>query len=275
MKKHALLIGMNYINTDKELYGCIIDTNKFDTILTQKYGFTTTKMTDLTNTKPTKNNIISAIDNLIKSSDKYSEIIIYYSGYGCDFETTGSCIVPLDYESSGYIDNGDIMDMVKVSKCHIKIIFDACFNGTFVALNYNYYNINENKCFSTTPNFNNNNLIIVISSYLNGNMNRNSSVSKSHNTFSIILCSLLENENNVNLNNFLETCRTLLLGSNQNIIIASNKKLNLNNFILLSNNSVQQNPQEQNKSRDRSLIKKTLFTNFQTYHVGKYFNVLK
>ena len=59
--KKALLIGINYLNTDYELSGCIDDTNRMNSLLTN-YGFNDIKiLTDLTPVKPTKANILNEI----------------------------------------------------------------------------------------------------------------------------------------------------------------------------------------------------------------------
>jgi hypothetical protein len=57
--KFAVLIGINYRNTPKELYGCINDTTNINNMLQAKYGFNNfVFLTDDTNKKPTKENII-------------------------------------------------------------------------------------------------------------------------------------------------------------------------------------------------------------------------
>ena len=59
--KKALLIGINYLNTPYELSGCIDDANRMHNLL-NSYGFKDIKMlTDLTNQKPTRDNILAEI----------------------------------------------------------------------------------------------------------------------------------------------------------------------------------------------------------------------
>ena len=57
--KYAALIGLNYRNTPNEIYGCINDTTNIKNMLETKYGFNNfVFLTDDTNNKPTKENII-------------------------------------------------------------------------------------------------------------------------------------------------------------------------------------------------------------------------
>ena len=60
--KKALLVGINYINTQDELNGCINDVNVMSNKLRIDYGFKSiTILTDETAYKPTRNNIIKEI----------------------------------------------------------------------------------------------------------------------------------------------------------------------------------------------------------------------
>ena len=56
--KKALLIGINYIGTQNQLYGCISDVNSIKDRI-KKEGFNDIKeLTDLTSEKPTRDNIL-------------------------------------------------------------------------------------------------------------------------------------------------------------------------------------------------------------------------
>ncbi len=58
MAKKALLIGINYIGTNVQLTGCINDINNISNVLT-KLKYSCTCLTDQSNVKPTKTNIIN------------------------------------------------------------------------------------------------------------------------------------------------------------------------------------------------------------------------
>ena len=66
--KKALLIGINYLNTSKELAGCINDMLNIKCKLISDYKFLEsdiTVMTDNTNIQPTKINILNTLKNIL------------------------------------------------------------------------------------------------------------------------------------------------------------------------------------------------------------------
>ena len=59
--KKALLIGINYRNTDNELTGCINDVNELKNILVKKCGYQDIiVVSDDAKIKPTKDNILNS-----------------------------------------------------------------------------------------------------------------------------------------------------------------------------------------------------------------------
>ena len=80
--KKALLVGINYIGTSNELYGCINDVNSIKERITTK-GFTNINtLTDLTIQKPTKENILLEFKNLLINSQAGDLLLFLYSGHG-------------------------------------------------------------------------------------------------------------------------------------------------------------------------------------------------
>jgi hypothetical protein len=68
--KRGLLIGINYNGTDAQLNGCINDTMSIHTALTSSYGFKTDDIsiiTDDTEKKPTRDEILSAFKSFLES----------------------------------------------------------------------------------------------------------------------------------------------------------------------------------------------------------------
>ncbi len=153
MKKAALLIGINYINTSYELSGCITDVNNIETLLKNKLKFTEiTKITD-NDIKPTKKNILNEFDNILKKiNNGYKEIWIHYSGHGNriydhsndELDTYDEVILPLDYQSSGVIKddylNQNFLKKITNPNCKIFIFFDCCNSGTQMDLKWQYKN---------------------------------------------------------------------------------------------------------------------------------------
>ena len=164
----AVLFGLNYLNSEYKLNGCINDVNMIKNYLI-KYLYVEpnniTICTDLTETKPTKKNIINLIEqNINEVNEKYDILWIHYSGHG-DYildknndENKKNDIINGDGKY-GYdeilctIDNDFISDdefnelFSKLNKNKKLIcIFDCCHSGTILDLKYKY-NYNKNICY--------------------------------------------------------------------------------------------------------------------------------
>jgi len=156
LNKKALLIGINYINTPYELTGCIDDTNRMKTLLTS-YGFNDIKiLTDLADLKPTKNNILNEIKNLITSSRSGDVLFLYYSGHGSyTYDRNGDETDKRD-EMLISLDALPILDdeLKTILQNHLSReitivgMFDSCHSGTILDLKFNYLDSNNyNKYF--------------------------------------------------------------------------------------------------------------------------------
>lgn len=155
--KKALLIGINYINTPNELYGCINDTNNVKELLEKKYNYKIFNiLTDYTNIKPTKQHIISELTELLINANNGDCIFFLYSGHGtCTIDLNNDeqdgqdeMIFPLDAvdintcildDEINLIINSNLKEGVKLF-----MLFDSCFSGTVVDLKYNYLTNNIN-----------------------------------------------------------------------------------------------------------------------------------
>lgn len=149
MSKKALLIGINYINSQNELYGCINDVINMRNMLIDAYGYDSNNITVLreyTDNLPTRLNIINNLISIVSQSGNLKELWIHYSGHGSQIgdrnndETDGldEIIVPLDYQDSGFITDDVIFNIVKNSKCPTILIFDSCSSGTICDLMWNF-----------------------------------------------------------------------------------------------------------------------------------------
>jgi hypothetical protein len=153
--KKALLIGINYINTNVSLQGCIDDIINMRNVLQNNYLYDSITMLrdDITtnpNLIPTRSNILSALNALILASSNCSEIWIHYSGHGARIrdingdEASGydSMIVPVDYLTAGFIIDDDLYSIIRNSKCKTIILADSCNSGTVIDLpwSFNYVN---------------------------------------------------------------------------------------------------------------------------------------
>lgn len=150
--KKALLCGLNYIGTPNELFGCINDTNNIKNLLEREpfnYNYFNI-LTDKTNKKPIRKNILSELTNLLVYSNEGDRLFFLYSGHGtCTADLNGDesdrqdeLIVPLDANSIGTCILDD--DIKKIITKYLKkgvtlfMLFDSCFSGTIVDLKYNF-----------------------------------------------------------------------------------------------------------------------------------------
>jgi hypothetical protein len=154
--KFALLIGINYKNTHKELYGCINDTKNIQNILQTKYGFKNfVFLTDDTNNKPTKQNIIYALTKLLVNSISGDSLFFLYSGHGTctadlnndELDRQDELIVPINATNiKSCILDDELNQIIKNNlKPGVKLfaLFDSCFSGTILDLKYNFDNLDN------------------------------------------------------------------------------------------------------------------------------------
>ena len=157
--KNALLIGINYVGTNNELNGCINDIEYIKERIS-KNGFNNINiLTDNTNIKPTKINILNAFKSLLTNSQSGDLLFFAYSGHGSydidknGDETTGydQMIVPLDLDC---ILDDDLKSIIQTNlKTGVTLfaMFDSCFSGSVLDLRYqymdslNYDNYTENN----------------------------------------------------------------------------------------------------------------------------------
>jgi hypothetical protein len=154
--KKALLIGINYINTPYQLYGCIDDTARMKELLTL-YGFNNCKIiTDLTRIKPTKENILNEFKNLIVNAKSGDVLFFYYSGHGSytfdinNDETDRRDEVLFSLDLKGVLDD-ELKSIIQTNLRNditIVAMFDSCHSGTMLDLKYNYLDSNNYDNYS-------------------------------------------------------------------------------------------------------------------------------
>jgi hypothetical protein len=149
MSKKALLIGINYVGTSSALNGCINDvTNMKAYLLTKGYSDANiTVLTDETNIKPTRANILNFLLSLILSDA--NTLFFHYSGHGTFVtdengdETDGKdeCICPIDYTVAGMVLDDEIRGLLQCLNTNksMTIILDSCYSGSASDLCWNLY----------------------------------------------------------------------------------------------------------------------------------------
>ncbi|KZV90872.1 peptidase C14 [Exidia glandulosa HHB12029] len=149
-KKKALCIGINYAGTSAELRGCHNDARNV-----QRFGY---QMDDivvlldgLPNPRqwPTKQNIIAAMQWLVRDARPNDSLFFHYSGHGGQTKDTDGdeadghdeTIYPMDFEQAGHIID-DEMHAIMVQPlppgCRLTAIFDCCHSGSALDLPYIY-----------------------------------------------------------------------------------------------------------------------------------------
>lgn len=148
MTKKALLIGINYRNTDAELNGCINDVHEMESTLKNKYKYNDIKILTEDTELPTKANMIKEMKALVKDCQSGDRLFLHYSGHGSwikdqngdEEDGRDEVLVPLDYDKNGLIVDDDLREIL-VDVCEgVKLycVFDCCHSGTMLDLRYKY-----------------------------------------------------------------------------------------------------------------------------------------
>jgi hypothetical protein len=146
--KRALLCGLNYIGSDSELNGCINDVNNVNNFLKTR-GYTDIKiLTDLTEIKPTRSNMESAIAWLVNDVKTGDTLFFHYSGHGTTVKDTSgdesdgrdSVLVPLDCDEAGPITDDWLysnLTSILPEGVTLWVLMDCCHSGTMLDLEFN------------------------------------------------------------------------------------------------------------------------------------------
>lgn len=152
-RKSALLIGINYIETpSQKLFGCINDCLSMKYFLNDALGYRLDDIkilrddVNMNEVKPTKENIIRSIRELIYQSKYMDEIWIHYSGHGIyvrdldkdEKDGYDEALVPCDVMNKGVILDDYLNELLKDTKCRTIITMDCCHAGSSWDIQYVY-----------------------------------------------------------------------------------------------------------------------------------------
>lgn len=179
MTKRALLVGINYFGSASELSGCINDIKNMKSVLAGM-GYTEFVVLHDGNEeeypefgpvgsikKPTRANIMTAMQDIVAKSRDGDYIYWHYSGHGTQLrDVSGSgtktdekdgldeAICPVDYEDSGDVEDSGFIrdDWLRATLCEhgkkikVRAFMDCCHSGSICDLPYmyNYYN----RCYT-------------------------------------------------------------------------------------------------------------------------------
>ncbi|KAM4063758.1 caspase domain-containing protein [Hirsutella rhossiliensis] len=154
-RRKALLIGINYFGQKGELRGCINDVHNVSNFLCERYNYKREDMVILTDDqsnpvmRPTKDNMIRAMQWLVKDAQPNDALFLHYSGHGGQTEDLDGdeddgfdeVIYPVDHQQNGHIVDDDIHALVvKPLRPGVRLtaIFDSCHSATAMDLPYVY-----------------------------------------------------------------------------------------------------------------------------------------
>ena len=131
--KKAICVGINnYPGLSNDLQGCVNDANDWSKLL-ELNGFETRVILD---GQATRNNLISAFEDLIAEASSDDVIVFTYSGHGTNVRDTSGDESD-SYDEALYVYDGVLLDdelravIQKVKPgVHLVVIADSCFSGT-------------------------------------------------------------------------------------------------------------------------------------------------
>ncbi|KAK0462343.1 caspase domain-containing protein [Desarmillaria tabescens] len=161
-RKRALCIGINYRDRSNRLQGCIEDATKIrDFLMREQNGYKDDDirmLTDDTDKKPTKKNILDAMSWLVKGSRPGDSLFLHYSGHGSQVaDTNGDEIDGKDEDiecsDSSIIIDDEIHKILESlsSGCRLTALFDSCHSGTVLDLPYVYNCLGGRYCATKVP----------------------------------------------------------------------------------------------------------------------------
>jgi ankyrin repeat protein len=129
---HALVIGNNAYTDMSPLKTAVNDATAVAELLQTMYGFTVTLLTNTT-----RDEIITALDQLRATLTEQDNLLIYYAGHGVlDTSEERGYWLPVNAKQDSriqWISNTTITDALKAMAAkHILVVADSCYSGTLV-----------------------------------------------------------------------------------------------------------------------------------------------
>jgi hypothetical protein len=145
--KRALLVGINYVNSQFELRGCINDVTNMTDHIKQLYPSCKEfrSLTDISEIKPSRANILSSINWLVSGLKPGEHVLFHYSGHGGlirdvngdELSGFDSCIYPFDGKNIEQITDDELRiqlaDKIPAG-CKCFVVLDCCHSGSAIDL---------------------------------------------------------------------------------------------------------------------------------------------
>lgn len=142
MKRQALLVGINDYQGVNDLQGCVNDVTNVRSILKTFFGFSNNEIRVLTDSRATKENILSRLNKMVKSAEKGDHLIFHFSGHGSQIrdregdelaDHMDELICPCDMNwDDGFITDDMLREILQKLKkgVRMEILLDSCHSGT-------------------------------------------------------------------------------------------------------------------------------------------------
>jgi metacaspase-1 len=144
MAKRALLVGINDYKTINDLSGCVNDVTNIRDILLKYFGFAVPDIRVITDSRASKDEIVTRLKWLIASADKGDTLVFHYSGHGSkvrdrndgdeleDHMDEALCPYDVNWDSDSLILDDDLYDIFKGLKdgVNLEVLLDCCYSGT-------------------------------------------------------------------------------------------------------------------------------------------------
>jgi hypothetical protein len=128
IKNYAVVVGINNYSDRSSLHTSINDAETMAALL-ESYGYEVVKLTDNTNEKPSKSNILEKALGEMKYKKDIGKVLIYFSGHG-EKKGNNYYLIPQDANghTSSYISTQELEETIKGLKS-VALVVDACNSG--------------------------------------------------------------------------------------------------------------------------------------------------
>ncbi|MCX6670056.1 MAG: caspase family protein [Methanothrix sp.] len=128
LKNYAVVVGINNYTDRSSLHTSVNDAETM-TALLESYGYDVVKLTDITDEKPTKSNILEKALGEMKYKKDLGKVLIYFSGHG-EKRDNDYYLIPQDGNghTSSYISTEELEKSIQGLKS-VALVVDACNSG--------------------------------------------------------------------------------------------------------------------------------------------------
>jgi len=133
IKNYAVVVGINTYSDREGLHASVNDANSITSVL-KSLGYGVTELTDQTENKPTKHNILDGALKELSLKKDIGKVLIYFSGHGEVDGKNNFYLIPQDGNGNpaSYISEEELNSYIKGIR-NLAIIIDSCNSGAFKA----------------------------------------------------------------------------------------------------------------------------------------------